>query len=47
MYEKYVQNKKLETIAEEMSYSYQYVRELHVKALKEFAKVYSEILKIA
>lgn len=44
LYEKYVQQKKLETIAEQLSYSYQYVRGLHGKALKEFEKVHADLL---
>ena len=38
LYERYVQHKKLDKIAEEMGYSDQYIRELHGKALKEFEK---------
>lgn len=47
LFQKYVQHKKLETIAEEMNYSYQYVRKLHGKALKEFEKVHAEMLNVA
>lgn len=45
LYKRYVQNKSLGQIAEEMSYSDQYIRELHGKALKEFEKVHAELLK--
>ncbi len=38
LYKKYVQFKKLEDIAAEMNYTYQYTRELHGQALKEFQK---------
>lgn len=36
LYKRYVENKRLEQIAAEMNYTYQYVRELHGYALQEF-----------
>lgn len=45
LYEKYVQHKDLNQIAEESNYSYQYMRELHCKALKEFANVHADLLQ--
>ena len=38
LYKKYVEYKRLEEIAIEMYYSYQYIKEIHKKALKEFKK---------
>ncbi len=43
LYLKYVKNRKLEQIADEMSYSYQYVREMHRAALKEFSQTYTNL----
>lgn len=45
LYKKYVKHKKLEEIASEIDYSYQYVKELHGYALKEFAKVHIDVLQ--
>ena len=36
LYKKYVQYKRLYVIAEEMNYTYDYVRVLHIEALNEF-----------
>lgn len=38
LYKKYVEYKRLEEIAIEMHYSYQYIKEIHKKALQEFKK---------
>ena len=38
LYKKYVEYKRLEEIAIEMYYSYQYIKEIHKKALQEFKK---------
>ena len=43
LYKRYVQLKNLQEIALELNYSEQYVRHLHIKALKEFEKVHAEI----
>lgn len=45
LYKRYVQNKSLGQIAEEMSYSDQYVREMHCKAIKEFERVHADVLQ--
>ena len=45
LYMKYVENRKLEQIADEMSYTYQYIREMHRAALKEFAHAYTNLQK--
>ena len=41
LYKRYVEYKRLETIAAEMNYTYQYVREVHGFALQEFDKLYA------
>lgn len=43
LYKRYVQFKCLEEIAEEMNFAYQYIRELHGCALKEFEKTYKNL----
>lgn len=43
LFKKYVEYKNLETIAEEMIYTYQYVRKLHGYALQEFLTVYTKL----
>ena len=43
LYKKYVENKRLELIAVEMNYTYQYVRELHRYALQEFETTYTNL----
>lgn len=45
LYKRYVEFKKIEIIALEMGYTYQYTRELHGYALKEFEKTYKNLLK--
>lgn len=40
LYKRYVEYKRYEKIAEEMNYSFDYVKELHKCALEEFAKKY-------
>lgn len=44
LFKKYVEYKRLEVIAVEMSYSYQYVRVMHGYALQEFEKT---VLKVS
>lgn len=44
LYKKYIEYKRLEVIAVEMSYSYQYVRVMHGYALQEFEKT---VLKVS
>lgn len=39
LYKRYVECKNLGKVAREMKYTYQYIREMHGKALKEFEKV--------
>ncbi len=43
LYKRYVENKMLEVIADEMSYSYQYIKELHRHALQEFSTTYPNL----
>lgn len=42
LYKKYVEFKRLEVIAVEMAYSYQYVRAMHGFALQAFGKVHTQ-----
>lgn len=42
LYKRYVEGKRLEVIAVESNYSYQYVRELHGRALLEFDRFMKE-----
>lgn len=44
LYKKYVEQKRLEVIAVEMNYTYQYIKELHGYALQEFSKTYPNLL---
>ncbi len=44
LYKKYVEYKRLEVIAVEMNYTYQYIKELHGYALQEFSKTYPNLL---
>lgn len=43
LFMRYIQNKKLEEIAVELNYSYQYVRKLHGYALNSFTKMHPEL----
>lgn len=43
LYKYYVENKRLEQIAAEMNYTYQYIRELHRFALQEFETTYTNL----
>lgn len=43
LFMRYVQYKKLKMIAVELNYSYQYTRELHRCALKEFERTYTNL----
>lgn len=45
LFMRYVQFKRLEVIAVEMNYSYQYTKELHGVALQEFQNTYPNILE--
>lgn len=45
LYKHYVEFKRLEVVAVEMNYTYQYVVELHGYALKEFQTTYPDLLK--
>lgn len=45
LYEKYINYKGLQKISDEIGYTYQYVVEVHGKALKAFGKRYQELLK--
>lgn len=44
LYKHYVEFKRLEVVAVEMNYTYQYARELHGSALQEFEKTYKILL---
>lgn len=39
LFKRYVEFKRFEVIAVEMKYSYQYTRNFHIKALREFKKI--------
>ncbi len=43
LYQRYVKFKRLEQIAVDMNYTYQYVRELHGQALQEFENTYTNL----
>lgn len=43
LYKRYVEFKRLEVIAVEMSYTYQYTRELHGHALQNFERTYPNL----
>lgn len=43
LFMRYVQYKKLETIADEMNYSSQYIRELHKMAIENFEDTYTNL----
>lgn len=45
LFKRYVKYKKLETIADEMGYTYQYIVELHARALKDFENTYKNLLQ--
>lgn len=45
LYKRYVECKTLQVAAEEMNYSYQYILELHKKALVAFGKKHKTILQ--
>lgn len=45
LYKRYVEFKRLEVVAVEMCYTYQYTRELHGFALQEFERTYKNLLK--
>lgn len=38
LYKRYVEYKRLKTIADEMNYTYEYIRSMHGWALEEFSK---------
>ncbi len=44
LYKRYVENKRLEKIAVEMNYTYQYIKEIHGHALQEFERTYPNLL---
>lgn len=44
LYKHYVEFKRLEVVAVEMNFTYQYIVELHGYALKEFQKTYENLL---
>ena len=43
LYQRYVKFKRLEQIAIDMNYTYQYARELHGRALQEFENTYTNL----
>lgn len=45
LYLRYIKLKRLRDIAEEMDYSYQYVRSMHSEALRRFEERYNKILQ--
>ncbi len=45
LYMRYIEEKRLEEIAVELNYSYQYVRELHGYALKAFTDAHPELFQ--
>ncbi len=45
LYKRYVEFKRLEVIAVEMNFTYQYTRELHGHALQEFERTYKNLQK--
>ena len=45
LFKVYVQFKSVKIAASEMGMSYQYVRDLHKKALKAFEKIHADVLK--
>lgn len=45
LFMRYIQNKRLEEIAVELNYSYQYVRKLHGYALQSFTEKYPELFE--
>jgi len=45
LFKRYIESKNFQTIADEMNFTYQYVLELHGKALKAFETVNKEILQ--
>jgi len=47
LYKKYVEYKRLELVAVEMNYTYDYVRRCHGKALRKFEQIYAEEIKEA
>lgn len=45
LYKHYVEFKRLEVVAVEMDFTYQYTRELHGYALQDFERTYKNLLK--
>ena len=45
LYKRYVEFKRLEIVAVEMNFTYQYVVEVHGYALREFQRTYENLLK--
>lgn len=45
LYKRYVEFKRLEIVAAEMKYTYQYIVELHGSALRKFQTTYKNLLK--
>ena len=43
LHKRYVEHKSIRQIAAEMHYTYQYTRELHMQALKDFEKTYTNL----
>ena len=44
LYKKYVEAKRLEVIAVEMSYSYDHIKHAHGRALQEFGRKYQDLI---
>lgn len=45
LYKRYVEYKRLEQIAVEMNYQYEWIRQLHGRALQDFERTYTNIHK--
>lgn len=45
LHKRYIQYQDFERISDEMGYTYQYIIELHGKALREFSRTYKTLLK--
>lgn len=43
LYMRWIECKKLEIVADELNYSYEYIRQVHGRALQAFARKYPEI----
>jgi DNA-directed RNA polymerase specialized sigma subunit len=44
LFERYIQGKTLKNIAKDTGWSYQYIKQLHINALKKFEEIHGELL---